>query len=85
VTWVQRTDRRAAHRCPVPRSGSLGSPDGDLGDLWRCDDCRTLWRIGDGCDTCDRYGPAPHPGTHAVGQAWRPATWWQRLRHWRKG
>jgi len=55
--------------------------DGALGDLWGCDDCGRLWRIGYACGACDRYGYGRHGGGHEVGERWRPATWWQRLRH----
>lgn len=60
-------------------------PDGRMGDLWRCP-CGALWRIGDACDACDRFGEwRAHPGMHALGVAWRPATLWQRIRFWRRG
>jgi hypothetical protein len=57
-------------------------PDGEPGDLWRCDGCGRLWQ----CDWCDQYGDGgpPHRGMHAMGVVWRPATWWQRLRHARR-
>ena len=48
-------------------------PDGLRDDLWRCDDCGQLWRIGD---------PDLMVGGYAAGgPVWRPATLWQRLRH----
>jgi hypothetical protein len=57
-------------------------PDGATGDVWRCV-CRGLWRVGQFCDVCDRYGVrsgvCPRGGYHATGLAWRPARWWQRL------
>jgi hypothetical protein len=56
-------------------------PDGAQGDLWRCDDCGRLWRIGDVCDLCDA-GRDWHPGFCSAGSVWRPARWWQRVRHW---
>lgn len=65
-------------------------PDGEFGDLWRCDRCTRLWRIGNACDYCDpkppeglRSSQRGHPGVvhGSVKTAWRPATWWQRLRH----
>lgn len=62
------------------------APNGEFGDLWRCDRCHTLWRIGNACDACDprppqRSGEGRHPGLlhGAVWTAWRRATWWQRL------
>jgi len=59
-------------------------PDGDRGDLWRCD-CGRLWRLAEACDMCDAYGQHPHGGQHAVGNRWRPARLWQVIRHWRRG
>jgi hypothetical protein len=86
MTWVEHTDPRTAHRCPVPHEASLGSPAGEHGDLWRCDDCGTLWRVGYACDICDRHrDDSPHFGGHTIGLEWRPATWWQRIRRWRSG
>lgn len=81
MTWIRQTDPRRAHTCSPPQSEPpFGRPHGAYGDLWRCDDCRTLWRIGHACQVCDRYGEAlPHRGGHAVGNAWHPATLWQRL------
>lgn len=58
-------------------------PDGSLGDLWRCDECNRLWRVGLVCDLCDRHGDYPHGGMHATGYRWRPARWWQRIAHHR--
>ncbi|MFC6080991.1 hypothetical protein [Sphaerisporangium aureirubrum] len=86
MPWVRHTEPTAIHRCPTPRSSSYGTPTGEYGDLWRCDECQTLWRIGHACELCEVYGAArPHLGGHAMGFEWRPARWWQRLRHWRKG
>lgn len=63
----------------------LASPNGQIGELWRCS-CGALWRIGDACDACDRAGEWPvHNGGHAIGVMWRAATLWQRVRHWKKG
>lgn len=83
--------REAVYRYPSMIIGGEGElvehreqvPDGRLGDLWRCS-CGALWRIGDVCDPCDRLGGGiPHAGGHAMGVIWRPATFWQRLRHLR--
>jgi hypothetical protein len=53
--------------------------DGKQGDLWRCDDCDRLWRIGLHCTVCTRgYS---HYGRCGRTVAWLPATLWQRLRH----
>jgi hypothetical protein len=56
------------------------TPEGRVGDLWRCPDCRALWLIAMGCPSCTwggRHG-AHHPGwiLHPV---WMRARWWQRL------
>lgn len=60
-------------------------PDGEFGDLWQCDVCGELWRIGNACDLCDPNhpnNPRWHPGRlHGWARtAWRPATWRQRRR-----
>jgi len=82
--WVRHADPDR-HRCPVPTVGAFGAPAGEVGDLWRCGDCRTLWRIGLVCGWCDTRGIHEHPGGHAIGRAWRRAGIWQRLRYWRRG
>lgn len=85
MSWVHKTPVDT-HECATPRSdGFLGCVVGQYGDLWRCDDCGELWRVGYACDYCDRYGDNPHRGVHAVGVMWRPATWWQRWRNRNKG
>ena len=49
-------------------------PNGQRGDLWRCDACGRLWRVD--------YRPDENRGGHrAQGLEWLPASWWQRLRH----
>lgn len=36
--WVKQAPQ-ASHECLIPwRDGT------DIGDLWRCDECRKLWR-----------------------------------------
>lgn len=77
MTWVRRIDDEP-HRCDAPR-GRFNSPEGQEGDLWRCDECRTLWRIDLACDLCRRYGEWPHRGMHTTGLAWTYASLWQRL------
>lgn len=61
---------------PEPRSFKVGErPDGQVGDLWRCDDCGTLWRIIK--PEPRRYVnvfPSPWP-------RWREAGLWLRFRH----
>jgi hypothetical protein len=53
---------------------------GILGDLWRCGECRTLWRIGFACPICDNHGRmVPHVGWHPIGTLWRPAQFRHRL------
>lgn len=49
------------------------APAGQPGDLWRCDDCRKLWRHA--LDKPPRFGFRP------LGAEWEPATWWQQLTH----
>jgi hypothetical protein len=60
--------------------------DGAHGDLWRCDTCQQLWRVGDACDSCDRHNLRGDHGTllHTSIPAWRHATVWQRIRYRRK-
>lgn len=81
--WIRRVPQ-TSHRCDAPQ-GSLGDPSGRRGDLWRCD-CGALWRIGRACAPCEYYGYGNHRGAHLVGNAWLPATMWQRigvrLRRW---
>lgn len=77
--WVRRCGPPATGRCRC----TLPLLTGARGDLWRCPYCRTLWRLGDSCDWCDRYGVATHVrGQCAVGTKWRPATLGQRIRYW---
>jgi hypothetical protein len=93
MIWVRRADLTSVHRCqppfkpgPDPAWPTLFStPVGLRGDLWCCDDCGSLWRIGEDCDWCDRHGVRPHFGGHAVGSRWRPATRWQRIKYRRLG
>lgn len=83
--------REVVHQIPasLTEGPSIGFaetiPDGHRGDLWRCDNCQTLWRIGESCDWCDRTGRTDgRCGAHIVHMpalAWRPATPWQRLIH----
>lgn len=80
-TWVRRANMRTRHHCATPswRGGALG-------DLWRCDQCRRLWRVAKACDVCDRRGTCVgRTGSHQVGYTWRPATFWQWITHrrWR--
>lgn len=75
---------------PFPTSGgkpfvwSEDVPAGRFGDLWRCDACGELWRVGNGCDVCDPRSPSSQCGRggyHPGSVEWRPALWWQRLIH----
>lgn len=63
-------------------AGPYGLPAGQLGDLWRCPDCRTLWHIGLACNYCLFWGHRPHPGQHLAGATWRTATLGQRVKAW---
>ena len=55
--WIRRQNR---HRCPLPTAG------GHPGDLWRCGQCRRLWRV------IGRDWDSP---------VFRRAWWWQRIRY----
>ncbi|MGW3346763.1 hypothetical protein ACWDA3_25920 [Nonomuraea rubra] len=86
MSWVWNAPIELdAHRCRPPRDASFGHPiGGSVGDLWRCT-CGELWRVGLACAVCDRRGESFHHGMHAVGHAWRRATFWQRIRNFAKG
>lgn len=89
---VHRCDwpvREVVYRFPsmVAKGGTVQEhretvPDGQRGDLWRCLDCRALWRIEMGCDGCTWNGRCRG---HYVGLilrlVWMPARPWQRLRY----
>lgn len=79
MTYVRRAASEAAHPCELPTAY------GADGDLYRCDWCGVLWRLGDACDACEAYGRGHHRGQCEVGSAWRPATLWQRIRYRRLG
>jgi hypothetical protein len=81
MSWVRRAVPR--HTC-APPVGTFGDPQASQGDLWRCDECGQLWRVGRACGICAAYGDRPHRGQCQVGLAWRPATFWQRLRYHRR-
>lgn len=81
IGWIRRAEPDK-HQCPAPQAGSFDTPDGGIGDLWRCPECRKLWRIAYACDACQAYGHLPHGGAHLVGYAWRLATGWQRFTTW---
>lgn len=86
--------RESVHRLPsmiaAPGASATtevrcASPDGRVGDLWRCP-CGALWRISYGCGICDRAGEwRAHAGGHVMGATWRPATLWQRIKYRKKG
>lgn len=61
------------------------TPDAKFGELWRCETCRKLWRVGRACPICDRYVHHAGGGQCAVGTAWRPASLWQRIKHRKDG
>lgn len=71
-----------AERCPWPARP-------ELGDVWTCPDCVTVWRYGWACSGCDRAGrkpgtaPASHHAVHLQGYRWRTAGWRLRLVEWR--
>lgn len=78
---------KPAHSCRPPGRTWLAivRPDAKLGELWRCDTCSKLWRVGRACATCDLYGDHAGGGHCLVGLAWRPATLWQRIKHRKDG
>lgn len=67
---------------PPRRHRMDDEPDGDIGDVWTCDTCRTAWRIGWTCVAHDHFryyyatteDPIAHRGVHTVGLRWRRAT-----------
>lgn len=84
-TWIEPR-RRPGWRPSGTGGGSCRLPEnGRPGELWRCG-CGRLYRRAMACDLCDQYGKVhPHLGQHAVGQTWRDATLWQRIRYRRQG
>lgn len=69
MTWVRRAEPPAppSHQCYLPNPN-----DAEVGDLFRCDTCRELWRVA----VFREEG-----WTTGIIRQWRPARWWQRLRH----
>ncbi|GAA3550655.1 hypothetical protein GCM10022419_033650 [Nonomuraea rosea] len=86
MTWVKRAEK-PAHTCKPPSLGGYTlTPEGQHGDLWRCDDCAKLWRIGYACGLCDWLGDLwAHDGQHITGTAWRRASRWQEIRYRKRG
>lgn len=44
--WVRRAEPAPVHECAVPmaiKDLTIEQADGEHGDVWRCDDCRTPW------------------------------------------
>lgn len=49
MTWVRRTEPEQKHECAPPMRCTASWIEiayGEPGDLWRCDDCGTLWEVG---------------------------------------
>lgn len=72
MTWIRRAPiPPPPHKCELPRQagfmGIITKPDGQHGDLWRCDDCGLLWTIRDAFNT--------------NGPEWRRAGWLARWRY----
>lgn len=64
MPWVRRTP--TVHACEPPTVGNYTPrPDGQLGDLWRCE-CGRLWQIWVAGD---------------FGLTWLAAGWWERFRY----
>lgn len=74
MPWVRRAEA-VEHTCSTPDRGRME-------DLWRCDDCRTLWELDLACAACRYYGAGRHGGQCQVGLEWRAAGLLQRLRYW---
>jgi hypothetical protein len=59
---------------PEPALFKVGvRPDGQVGDLWSCDDCGRLWQI----IKPERYDNVFRESN----PRWREAGWWLRFRH----
>lgn len=68
--WIKRkADEPAEHQCPTPRreavSPDTGAPTGytipvgDVGDIWACDTCGTVWVMSPPPPPRYRYGCSP--------------------------
>lgn len=78
-------EREALPYCGILTSKLTGEAYGRVGDLWRCDGCRKLWRIGLLCKGCDQEGRATECPNGISGSWWYSATTWQRIRYIRRG
>ncbi|GAA5076598.1 hypothetical protein HNP84_007342 [Thermocatellispora tengchongensis] len=70
MIWVRRIEPASRHCCVLPYTSGFPMADGAVGDLWRCEACRMLWRVVVSHDT----------GLIEI-RDWRRATWWQRWRY----
>lgn len=78
MVWIRR--QQPKHKCTPPTTGNIPAIGavGSIGDLWRCDTCKKLWRIADASEG--------NLGRHVIGKTWKPATLRQRLRYyWAEG
>lgn len=48
MTWIVRQEKPNPHHCDCPK-GKYNLPQGECGDLWRCDECGKLWVHDDWC------------------------------------
>ena len=63
----------AQHTVPLPPR-----PDGLYGDLWQCDNCGTVWKIG----TVLVPGVQSKYGRNWIRKiGWTRASWWTQYRH----
>ncbi|QLF83612.1 hypothetical protein SEA_REDWATTLEHOG_109 [Gordonia phage RedWattleHog] len=68
-----RTNGRGEVVMPVRPKVPVGPPipDGKVGDVWLCDECLTVWKVG------QEIGPRTYPYTPgALRPVWRRAGWW---------
>lgn len=85
MTWLRRqANETQTHRCTPPVRDAFPKfqpPDWALrDDLWQCDTCDKVWRVGRDCDWCDQ-GHRYHGGQCSVLNKWRPSSWSQARRY----
>lgn len=91
--WVKRTVQPAQHMCcpPMHRTvrevrtpegvkhnlASGPKPDGNMGDLWKCDKCGVVWKIG-----IDFAPYVPNSGGYRPRSVqWIRAGWWTQRKY----
>lgn len=83
--WVRKTPKIKTHKCDLPlkevtfKANSVlpetkyTVPDGEVGDLWRCDECQKLWIIGVSFSRDTRS---------SLATSWQPAGLWDSIKYW---